>query len=230
MGARATDAALETLRGFARAQGLGLDEDQLGKLALYAELVLEANPRVNLTADADPDALLLRHMADGLAAVRPLKERLGPAPRIADLGAGGGFIGAAIKIAWPEAELSLIEGLKRKYEFLNAASLRLGLKGLRVLRRRAGIDRFPASESGFDAVVERALAPLPEALALAAPLARAGGLFVAYQTQPPDPASPELSAVLVKTGAKLIQSHAYRLPAERKDRTLAFFETRDAHR
>ena len=226
MGTRATGSALNALRGFALAHGLELDDEQFQRLSLYAQLVLEANPRVNLTADAEPDALLLRHMADGLAAVAPLKARLGPAPRIGDLGSGGGFIGAAIKIAWPEAEMTLIEGLKRKYEFLIAASLKLGLKGLRVLKRRAGMDRFTGAEANFDAVVERALAPLPQAVAWAVPLCKPGGIFVAYQSEPPDPGAPELAAALVKTGAKLIQSHAYRLPAEHKDRTLAFFETR----
>jgi len=225
MGARATGSALNALRGFALARGLSLSDEQFQRLSLYAQLVLEANPKVNLTADAEPDALLLRHMADGLAAVAPLKARLAAAARLADLGSGGGFIGAAIKIAWPEAEMTLIEGLKRKYEFLNAASLKLGLKGLRVLKRRAGMDRFTAAESGFDAVVERALAPLPQSVEWAAPLAKAGGLVLAYQSAAPDPAEPALAAALAKTGAKLIESYAYRLPAEDKDRTLAIFET-----
>ncbi|MBI3564248.1 MAG: class I SAM-dependent methyltransferase [Elusimicrobia bacterium] len=73
-----------------------------------------------------------------------------------------------LKIAWPAAEVTLMEAVERKYKFLNAAAAQLGMPGLRPLWRRAGEGKpRSAYETGFDAVVERALAPLPEAVALA---------------------------------------------------------------
>ena len=70
--------------------------------------------------------------------LRPL---LAPAPKILDLGAGAGFIGIALKLVWPEAEVTLMESVERKYRFLNAAATRTGLKGLRVLNRPRRLGR-----------------------------------------------------------------------------------------
>lgn len=190
--------------------GITLSANQRSLLERYLRLVLERGATVNLTADLGEASLLLRHAADGLAAAPILRRRLGPTPRLADLGSGGGFIGIALKVAWPEAEMALIEPVKRKFDFLNTATVALGLKGLKVVRARAGCGAGVAG-APFDAVLERALAPLPEALELALPLVRPGGLVLAYQTDAPEP------------GRKLIECVAYRLPRESRVRHLAIF-------
>jgi 16S rRNA (guanine527-N7)-methyltransferase len=131
---------------------------------------------------------------------------------------------AALKIAWPDAEVTLMEAVERKFRFLSAAAARVGLPGLRALRRRAG-DGGPLSsyERGFDAVIERALAPLPEAVALAAPMLGPAGLFAAFQSEPPDPAEPALSRALASAGMVLVEARPYRRPGEDRDRRLALF-------
>lgn len=216
----------DELAFLAAAAGWGIDlaQGQREDIARYLALLIENNRKVNLTADTDPRVLLLRHVADGLAAVPVLKDALtSPAPRIVDLGAGGGFIGIAIKIAWPEARVTLMESLKRKYDFLNVAAARLSLKGLRVVRRSAGKDALAAGDRDFDAVVARALAPLPEALALGLPLAAPGGLFAAYQSDPPHVDDEVLKRALEKASGMFVGSVPYRLPLESRDRHLALF-------
>lgn len=208
----------------ARNYGIPLDPSTLQKADAFVALMLERNPKVNLTADADPESLYLRHLADALPAAAYLKSKLGPAPRIADLGSGGGFIGFALKLGFPQAEVTMIESLQRKYDFLNVAALRSGLKGLRVVKARAGYDGV---RGDFDALVERALAPLPQAIAWAIPLVKKGGLFVAFQSEPPDPAEPEVAKALSKAGARFVESVTYRLPREDKDRALAVFARED---
>lgn len=207
---------LEALAEAARSHKVPLSVEALQKAEAYIELVKSS--KANVTADLDDESLYLRHLADGFPAAAYLKRLLGAeAPRIADLGSGGGFIGFAIKLAWPEAEVTLVESLQRKYDFLNLAAVKSGLKGLRVIKARAGMENVPRV---FDAVVERALAPLPEALGMAAPLVKAGGLFVAYQSDPPDPASS-------KAGLKFVDSMTYRLPREDRDRHLAAYRRED---
>lgn len=191
--------------------GLSLSGSQRGLIERYLDFVKERGAMVNVTSDLDDDSLLLRHAADGLAAVPALKRRLSPNPRLADLGSGGGFVGIAVKIAWPEAEVSLIESVQRKFDFLNLAAVSLGLKGLKVVRARAGAGGTSVAGAPFDAVTERALAPLEEALALAEPLVKPGGLILAYQSDAP------------AAGGKLIESVPYRLPREGRERHLAIF-------
>ncbi|MBI5200074.1 MAG: 16S rRNA (guanine(527)-N(7))-methyltransferase RsmG [Elusimicrobia bacterium] len=200
--------------------GLSLDDAQWERLETYLAELRKVAEKVNLTADLDEDSWWRRHLADGLAAVKPLRERLGPAPTILDLGAGAGFVGFALKAAWPEATISLMESSYRKFQFMNVAAARLGMKGLRVFWRRAGA---PSPVDSFDAVLERAVAPLPNALRLAAPLAKSGGLVVAWQSDKPDASEPALKKALAASGARPEDPLPYRLPGEDLDRWLAFF-------
>lgn len=198
-----TGAAEDRAADAAAAWGVDLSPRTRELLGGYARRLLEA--KTNLTADTTLEAVWLRHLADGLAVVPLLRERLRGVerPSICDLGSGGGFIGIAIKAAWPEADVTLCEKVDRKFRFLNAEAVRLGLPGLRVSKA--------VKPGSFDAVVARALAPLHEALALALPLCRPGGFFVDYLSELPN-AEP-----------RLVESRAYRLPAEQRDRYLAVF-------
>ncbi len=209
----------------ALAWGCPLDAETIERAKRYLALVLLHNGRVNLTADASEELLVRRHLADGLAGAGLLKAALSgrPAPRLADLGSGAGFIGIGLKLGWPQAEVTLVEPLTKRFNFLSAAAAALGVKGLRVLRQSAS-GKPLAGVAPFDAVAFRALAPLPEALRLALPLVAAGGFALAYQSQPADPEEPALKKSLAAGGARLVECRPYRLPREGQDRYLALFK------
>lgn len=216
------DPVFERLLSAAQGWGIPLDSTAQERISGYLRSVAEKNKVTNLTAEDSWDDLVLKHAADGVFAAAALKKELASAhPRICDLGSGGGFIGVCLKLAWPQAQVTLMESVERKFKFLNAEAARLGVKGLRVLQRRAGDGRpYNSYESGFDAVVERALAPLDEALALARPLLRKGGVFAAFQSVPAQPA-------LAGNALKLLHSSAYRRPGEEQERYLAVFRAED---
>jgi 16S rRNA (guanine527-N7)-methyltransferase len=220
---------LEVLAAAALEWGAPLDAAALARIKSYLEEVREKNATVNLTADDAWDDLVLKHAADGVFAAAILRKTLAARgaqekPRILDLGAGGGFIGICLKIAWPDAEVTLMEAVERKYKFLNTAAASLRMQGLRPLLRRAGAGSPGSSyTTGFDAVVERALAPLHEAIRLAFPLLGPNGVFAAFQSEEPSPDEPDLSRALAAAGARVLQSHAYRRPGEARDRRLMIF-------
>jgi len=226
---RVSVSALDVLSEAALGWGAPLDAVALARIKSYLEEVLAKNATVNLTADDGWDDLVLKHAADGVYAAAVLRKVLAARgapekPRILDLGAGGGFIGICLKIAWPAAEVTLMEAVERKYKFLNAAATSLRMQGLRPLLRRAGAGSPGSSyTTGFDAVVERALAPLPEAVRLALPLLGPNGIFAAFQSDEPAPADPELARALAAAGARVLESHAYRRPGETRERRLVIF-------
>jgi 16S rRNA (guanine527-N7)-methyltransferase len=200
----------------------------LEEISSYLAFVREKNEEVNLTADKEWDDLVLKHAADGVFAASVLRTLLPQKPRILDLGAGAGFIGIVLKLVWPDAEVTLMESVERKYRFLNAAATKTGLKGLRVLNRRAGSGAaLTAYELGQDVVIERALAELPEALRLSWPMLGPKGIFAAFQSDEPDPAEPALAKSLAATGATVLKSCPYRRPNEARDRRLVLFKRRE---
>ncbi|PIR18629.1 MAG: hypothetical protein COV48_06460 [Elusimicrobia bacterium CG11_big_fil_rev_8_21_14_0_20_64_6] len=219
---------LTILAQSAASWGEPLSSETFAAISSYLAFVREKNESVNLTADANWDDLVLKHASDGVFAASVLRPRLPPAPRLLDLGSGAGFIGIVLKLVWPEAKVTLMESVERKYRFLNAAAMRTGLKDLRVLNRRAGSGAAASSyELGQDAVIERALAELPEAIRLSWPLLAPGGIFAAFQTEEPDPVSPPLVKAMVATGATVLQSCPYRRPKESRDRRLVLFRRKE---
>lgn len=223
-----TDATLGRLADAASTWGEPVGAATLEEISSYLAFVKEKNEDVNLTADKSWDDLVLKHAADGVFATSVLRPLLPPSPRILDLGASAGFIGIVLKLVWPDARVTLMESVERKYRFLNAAATRTGLKGLRVLNRRAGSGAaLTAYERDHDCVVERALAELPEAIRLAWPMLGPKGIFAAFQSDEPDPAEPALAKAMAATGATVLKSCPYRRPNEARDKRLVLFKRKE---
>jgi 16S rRNA (guanine527-N7)-methyltransferase len=220
--------ALDRLAASAASWGQPLGTAAVEKISDYLGFVRERNAAVNLTSDMKWEDLVLKHAADGVFAASTLRPLLPSSPRVLDLGAGAGFIGIILKIVWPEALVTVMESVERKYRFLNAAAARTGLKGLRVLNRRAGSGApLTSYETGQDVVIERALAELPEAIRLSRPMLAPKGLFAAFQSSDPDSAEPVLAKAMAAAGVAVLKSHAYRRPSEDRDRRLVVFTRKE---
>ena len=215
---------LDRLSEAARAWGTPLPAATLELIADYLACVREKNQDTNLTADDAWEDLVLKHACDAVFAASVLRRLLPPQPRVLDLGSGAGFIGVVLKIVWPQAEVTLMESVERKYRFLNSAVTSLGLPGLRVLNRRAGAGApLTTYERGHDAVIARALAPLPQALSLAWPMLGPRGIFAAFQTAEPNERETGLAKALAAEGARVLESCPYRRPVEANERRLVIF-------
>ncbi len=198
-----------------------LTPKQKNQIENYLDLVAYHDLKAGLTADIAPQNLLLRHAADALACIPALKWVKESLPtqevlRVADLGSGAGFIGLVIKIAYPEIDMTLIEPLKRRFDFLNLALLALGLEGIHLIKKPTLLQ----DSSIFDIVIERALAPFEKAVKIAQPLLKPNSFFIAYQSQDPvfektsNGISPSIEPMTVK------EKFAYRLPSDDKNRYL----------
>lgn len=202
--------------------GVLLNVDQRRQVENYLELVACQNLKSGLTADIAPQTLLLRHAADALACVPVIRKIMNTHSdseiSVADLGSGGGFIGVTLKIALPEIDMTLIEPLKRRFDFLNLTLIALGLRGLHLTRKPANPK---ISSTLFNIVIERALAPFPKATALAETLLKPQGFFIAYQSQFDENNFNNTASLESKSSPLAIQEKvSYRLPLENKTRYL----------
>lgn len=171
----------------AAARDLGVEFEPGDALVLgrFLAMLLEANETTNLTAVRDPAAAWTRHILDSLTLLPALAD-LPPGSRVIDVGSGGGLPGLPLAICLPALSFTLLEATGKKAAFLRAAASALALKNVEVVQdraERAGQDRGERTPSGrtpgrreaYDAVVARAVGPLPVLAELTVPFAKVGG-------------------------------------------------------
>ena len=76
-----------------------LSEEQLAQLREFADILLDYNTRVNLTAIRNLDDVYLKHFYDSLTLVKAYKFTN---ETVLDVGTGPGFPGIVLKIAFPK--------------------------------------------------------------------------------------------------------------------------------
>jgi 16S rRNA (guanine527-N7)-methyltransferase len=165
--------------------GVPLGEAQLARLDQLGAALREGNRRVNLTRITDPAEIETRHFLDSLSAAVPLLDRLrqGEAPRLVDVGSGGGMPGLPLKIAFPRLRVTLVESVHKKAEFLRSTVSALGLDEVEVVAERAETAaRDVAHRDAYEWAVARALGTLPVVVELCAPFLAPGGLLVAQRS------------------------------------------------
>jgi 16S rRNA (guanine527-N7)-methyltransferase len=116
---------------------------------------------------------------------------------VCDVGSGAGLPGLPLALVRPDLSVLLVEPLERRAEFLREAVELLGLRRVRVVRKRAE-EMGPLTA---DVVTARAVAPLGKLAGWCLPLVRPGGTLLALKGAR---AAEELAAaesVLRRTGA-----------------------------
>lgn len=140
------------------------------RLLAFESLFIKWAARINLTAPSTLASLWSRHILDSAQLARIAPEALD----WADLGSGGGFPGAVMAILLaerPGARMRLVESNNKKCAFLRAALADLGVTA-EVYPLR--IEQVVANGSRPEVVTARALASLPQLLALVEPWLAAG--------------------------------------------------------
>jgi 16S rRNA (guanine527-N7)-methyltransferase len=163
----------ELLQPFFAATDPGLSQAQLDRIAIYLDLLLRWNARINLTAVRQPEHIVTRHFGESLFAARHLfPDSRSQSSIVLDVGSGAGFPGLPIKIWAPHVHLTLIESNHKKATFLREVLRALALTTAEVFSDRA--EDYPAASAGVVTLraVERFEKTLPIAASLVAPAGR----------------------------------------------------------
>jgi 16S rRNA (guanine527-N7)-methyltransferase len=158
---------------------LRLDAALAPPLLAYLGLLDRWNHTYNLTAIRDPRDMVAKHLLDSLAMVPFVRE----IETLADLGTGPGLPGIPLAIALPSMRVTLVESNGKKARFLREAVRTLALPNARVAESRA---EALAEPGAFQAITARALATLPDILAVGGHLLRPGGRLLAMKGARPD--------------------------------------------
>ncbi|MGQ9573259.1 MAG: 16S rRNA (guanine(527)-N(7))-methyltransferase RsmG [Dehalococcoidia bacterium] len=173
---------MEVLARTAEGLGLPLNPHQLQQFEDYYHQLITANRRINLTTITDYQEVQSRHFGESLAVAAALQRAalLKPdeGPSLLDLGAGAGFPGLPIRIAYPTLRLTILEATHKKTAFLERLLARLGLEDVVVITGRAEtVAHEPAHREAYDLLLARAVAPLAVLVELALPFLKTGGFL-----------------------------------------------------
>lgn len=149
-------------------------------LAQYGSLLLEKNRVMNLTAIKEPAQVARLHMLDCAALLNfcALENR-----RLLDVGTGAGFPGVVLKILVPSLDVTLLDSLNKRLDWLAETCGALELKNIRTVHARAEEQSAaPGFREGFDFVTARAVAELRVLCELCLPYVRIGGVFAAMKS------------------------------------------------
>lgn len=168
----------EILKNGAEKLGIELDDDKINKLQKYADLLVEWNEKMNLTAITEEKEIATKHFLDSMTALCTGKVR----GRVIDVGCGAGFPGLVLKIVCPEINLVLMDSLKKRITFLNEVINELGLVGVETVHMRAEDGgKNPTYRASFDTVVSRAVANMSVLSEWCIPFLKQGGYFLALK-------------------------------------------------
>ena len=193
------------------ALGLTPPDGAAARLAEYGRLLLEQNQVMNLTAITEPDQVADLHFLDS-AALLTLGEDL-RGKRLIDVGTGAGFPGLPLRILEPSLQLTLLDSLGKRVNWLASVCNTLGLEGVECLHARAEeqalVDGY---RDGFDYAVSRAVASLELLCELCLPYVKVGGAFLAMKSVDCGRELEEAAHCIKLLGARLEECRDYTIP------------------
>lgn len=212
------------LRSGLNAFGISMSQEKLEAVTCYAELLLSANTRANLTGAGSWEELVNRHIIDSLvggAMVQPPESGL-----VVDVGSGAGLPGIPLAIMWDRSSMVLVETRTKRTAFLRSSVEKLKLSNIVVLERRAEeIGRDTRWREKADLVTARGVAPLAILLEYALPLLKNGGRFIAWKGPGLENEMSEAETALSELRAEAGQIKDYSLPDGRTRRILVVNKT-----
>ncbi|HGI2078193.1 TPA: 16S rRNA (guanine(527)-N(7))-methyltransferase RsmG [Streptococcus agalactiae] len=161
--------------------GITLTDKQKKQFETYFRLLVEWNEKINLTAITDKEEVYLKHFYDSIAPI--LQGYIDNSPlSILDIGAGAGFPSIPMKILYPEIDITIIDSLNKRINFLNILANELELSGVHFFHGRAedfGQDRV--FQAKFDIVTARAVARMQVLAELTIPFLKVNGRLIALK-------------------------------------------------
>lgn len=207
-------------------RGINLTDRQMQQFADYYQLLVTTNRQVNLTRITEENDVYLKHFYDSLtgafAEPRLQTEQL----TLCDIGAGAGFPSLPLKIAFPQLQVTIVDSLNKRINFLQELVAKLGLSGVTLVHDRA--ETFSAKNAAnrekYDLVLARAVARLSVLAELCLPAARVGGELVAYKASAADDELADAQGAISKLGGEVQREFAMTLPGTADQRKIIIID------
>lgn len=146
------------------------------KFKTFYKMLVETNKQFNLTAIIDEREVYLKHFFDCVAFNKKFPENA----TVVDVGTGAGFPAVPLAICRPDLQITAIDALNKRINFVNSVKNELKLTNLTAIHARSE-ELAQNQREFFDVATSRAVASLNSLLELLAPLVKVGGKIICYK-------------------------------------------------
>jgi 16S rRNA (guanine527-N7)-methyltransferase len=186
---------MEQLRTSAQILEISITDEQLKQFSIYYDELIAWNAHTNITAITNKEDVITKHFLDSLTIIphlfvsTPLSHEVSPSvspssTKLLDIGTGAGFPGIPLKIMKPELEVTLLETVGKKVEFLNHIIQKLDLKNITAVHGRAeDLAHEPQYREKFNIVTGRAVAHLSILAEYSLPFLTIGGMLICQKNR-----------------------------------------------
>ncbi|WP_294951618.1 16S rRNA (guanine(527)-N(7))-methyltransferase RsmG [uncultured Eubacterium sp.] len=197
----------ERLHSLALQSGIELDQTALDRFDTYAELLVEWNGKMNLTAITEPEEIEVKHFLDCL--MLPKYFDLGNTKTVIDVGAGAGFPSVPLLIYNPDLCLTMIDAINKRLTFLDTAIHAIGLEANLVHARAEDSGQDKNYREMFDLATARAVAPMNVLAEYCLPFVKVGRYFVALKGSNDD--TEQAKDAIATLGGEVVSNVSYKL-------------------
>ena len=187
---------------------LGLDTGSIPALTEFSRRLLEKNRVMNLTAITEPADVARLHLLDCACLLTAADFR---GKQVVDVGTGAGFPGMPLRLLEPDFDLTLLDSLGKRVDFLQETAQAMDLKRIQCVHARA--EEFARQHrEKFDIATSRAVAQLNILCELALPLVKVGGQFLAMKSVDSDQEVQSAKSAIAQLGGKIGKIWDYTIP------------------
>ncbi len=198
-----------------------LQKEQIDKFYTYMELLLEWNEKINLTAITDPKEIILKHFIDSITISKQIKENA----KVVDVGTGAGFPGIPLKIIREDIEITLLDSLNKRINFLNEVIEKLKLTKIETIHGRA--EEFGQNKKNreqYNYAISRAVANLATLEEYLLPLVTINGYTISMKGPEIEEELEQGKKSILVLGGKLEKIEKFELPQSDMGRSLVIIK------
>jgi len=204
-------------------KGIKVTPAQLNQFETYYKELVAWNEKMNLTGITEREQVYTKHFYDSISLAFYID--MNDVRTMADIGSGAGFPGIPLKICFPHVQLTIIDSLNKRINFLKHVVQETDLEQVQLLHGRAeDWARKPEHRDRYDLVTARAVAKLAVLNEFCLPYAKVGGVFAAMKGSSPDEELQEASRSFKELKGKLQRVEHLTLPIEESERHIVVID------
>ncbi len=153
--------------------GITIAKEQEDLFNIYYEFLTEENKKYNITAITDYREVIVKHFLDSVVVSKYFDFR--KVQNCIDIGTGGGFPLVPLKILYPHLEITLVDSMLKRINFLNSLNNILKINNIQTIHSRAEDLAKTEHREKYDVSIARAVADTSIISEYCLPFVKVGG-------------------------------------------------------